>query len=288
MRVSVITPSFRNSEWLKLAVASVADQGVDAEHIVQDNCSNDDTAKWLPQDPRVKAFVESDNGMYDAINRGLKKSTGDICAYLNCDEQYLPGALQAVLDFFASNPDTDVLFAGAIVVDESGNYLCSRKPIIPLENHVRVSHLPIFSCATFFRRSILKDGKLFFDTKWKTVGDAEWVIRLIRANKRMSMISRFTSVFTNTGANLGESRTASAEREELLQTAPLLARTAAPLIVFHHRLRRILAGTYRQSPFDYSIYTKASPERRTVKNAAKPTAIWPSAPKPTIAAINVC
>jgi glycosyltransferase involved in cell wall biosynthesis len=49
MKFSIITPGFRNSRWLKLCIASVADQqGVEWEHIVQDSCSEDGTQDWLP------------------------------------------------------------------------------------------------------------------------------------------------------------------------------------------------------------------------------------------------
>src|SRR5579872_3892708 len=99
MRFSVITPSFRNSSWLNLCIASVADQEVELEHIVQDAGSDDGTLDWLLSDRRVRAFVEKDSGMYDAVNRGLRKSTGELLAYLNCDEQYLPGTLKAVSDW---------------------------------------------------------------------------------------------------------------------------------------------------------------------------------------------
>src|SRR5438309_10187938 len=105
MRFSIITPSYRSSQWLRLCISSVADQeGVELEHIVQDSCSDDGTQEWLPKDARVKAFIEKDGGMYDAVNRGFRRSTGDILAYLNCDEQYLPGALKAVHDCFAEEP----------------------------------------------------------------------------------------------------------------------------------------------------------------------------------------
>src|SRR6266567_8816837 len=108
MRFSIITPSYRNSQWLKLCVASVADQeGVEFEHIVQDSCSDDGTQDWLPKDSRVKAFIEKDKGMYDAVNRGFARATGDILAYINCDEQYLPGALKGVHDCFADHPEVD-------------------------------------------------------------------------------------------------------------------------------------------------------------------------------------
>jgi len=100
VRFSIITPSYRNSAWLKLCIASVADQQVEVEHIIQDAGSDDGTLDWLLQDKRVRAFVEKDQGMYDGINRGLRRAGGDILAYLNCDEQYLPGALRAVRDFF--------------------------------------------------------------------------------------------------------------------------------------------------------------------------------------------
>lgn len=83
MRFSVITPSFNSASWLRLCIASVADQGVDLQHIVQDAGSTDGTLEWLGGDARVTAFVERDQGMYDAVNRGLRRAEGDILAYLN-------------------------------------------------------------------------------------------------------------------------------------------------------------------------------------------------------------
>src|SRR5580658_6593149 len=127
MRFSVVTPSFRQSQWLKLCVASVADQGVEVEHIVQDACSDDGTLDWLLTDPRVQAVSEKDAGMYDAVNRGLRRASGQILSYLNCDEQYLPGALQAVETHFESHPDVEMLFGDCLVVDAKGDFICYRK-----------------------------------------------------------------------------------------------------------------------------------------------------------------
>ena len=71
MKISIVTPSFRNSDWLRLCVASVADQaGVEVEHIVQDAQSDDGTQEWLARDRRVQAYFEKDQGMYDAITEG--------------------------------------------------------------------------------------------------------------------------------------------------------------------------------------------------------------------------
>ncbi len=93
LKFSIVTPSFKQPDWLRLCLASVADQQGDfaIEHIIQDNCSGEAVAAVVAEFPGAQLFAEQDKGMYDAVNHGLKRTTGDICAYLNCDEQYLPG-----------------------------------------------------------------------------------------------------------------------------------------------------------------------------------------------------
>src|SRR6266850_2124698 len=76
VRFSIVTPSYRSSAWLRLCVASVADQAVESEHIVQDAGSDDGTLDWAQKDGRVKMFMEKDLGMYDAVNRGLRRASG--------------------------------------------------------------------------------------------------------------------------------------------------------------------------------------------------------------------
>ena len=122
---------------------------------------------------RVKAFVEKDSGMYDAVNRGLRRAQGEILAYLNCDEQYLPGTLAAVSDYFTQHPEVEVVFGDFIAVDGDGNYLFHRKVQTPLKHHTRVSHMQTFTCAIFFRRKITADYQIFFDAKFKNAGDAD-------------------------------------------------------------------------------------------------------------------
>jgi glycosyltransferase involved in cell wall biosynthesis len=276
MRFSVITPSFRSSAWLKLCIASVADQGVELEHIVQDGLSDDGTLDWLMSDRRVKAWAEKDGGMYDAVNRGLKKSSGEYLAYLNCDEQYLPGTLQAVAGHFDRHPGTDVLFGDSLVVDAKGECLCYRKVQVPFKYHTLVSHLQTFTCSTFFRRKIIDEHGLFFDTKWRVVGDADWVTRLQRAGIRMGVFRRFTSTFTDTGENLCLSAEAISEQQLLSDSAPIWARKLDFAIVWHHRLRRLFGGIYRQKAFDYAIYTPASPDQRVTHHVEHPTFVWKS------------
>ena len=275
MLISVVTPSYRSAQWLKLCIASVADQGVDHEHIIQDSCSDDGTLNWLPMDHRVKTFVEKDQGMYDAVNRGLRRAEGEILGYLNCDEQYLPGALASALDYFQKHPAVEVVFADAIVVDPQGNYLCHRRSCLPEKYHSWVSgNLAILTCATFFRRSVIDRHKLFFNPKLKIIGDAEWIRRLIDRKVPMGLLKRFTAVFTMTGMNLNLLPAAQTEKKEFIASAPAWARQGRSLIILHHRVRRFFAGHYHQKPFRYSLYRERSGPGRVTIEVRKPSFRW--------------
>ena len=271
MRFSIITPSFRSSAWLKLCLASVADQEVPVEHIVQDAASDDGTLDWLPQDGRAKVFVEQDQGMYDAINRGLRRATGELLAYLNCDEQYLPGALHNVAAFFEQHSDVDVVFGDIVMVDPHGEYLYHRKVQTPLKYHTWICQLSTLSCAMFFRRRLGFDQGLFFEPRWRDVGDGEWMLRLLQRRTKMAALGKFTSAFTCTGVNMSAGENARRERRELFQSAPAWARVLKPCFILHHRLRRLFGGMYAQKPFSYDIFTSASPDQRQQQEVKHPT-----------------
>lgn len=274
MKFSIITASFRNSEWLKLCIASVADQqGVELEHIVQDSCSNDGTQDWLPRDTRVKAFIEKDSGMYDAVNRGYRRATGDILAYLNCDEQYLPGALAAVEEFFAANPNVEVALAGSIVTDGDGNYMCHRHSMVPTPNQVWF-RFPILTSSIFIRRKVIQERGIFFDTKWRDLGDFHWVLALMRKQVPMAVCDTFTSVFADTGDNMNLKPNAIREKNETARMVPAWRRLLKPLWIVNHRVRRLRAGHFQLKATSYSIYTKRSPDRRVTIDVPKPTAVW--------------
>jgi len=91
MNISVITPCCSQVDLLKLCSASIQDQLGDfkVEHLVHDSLSGPDFDDWASKQQFSNCISESDQGMYDAINRGFKRATGDIVAWLNCDEQYL-------------------------------------------------------------------------------------------------------------------------------------------------------------------------------------------------------
>lgn len=275
MKVSIVTPSFRHSDWLKLCIASVADQqGVDVEHIIQDAGSDDGTLEWLLADKRVKAYVEKDDGMYDAVNRGLRKAKGDVLAYLNCDEQYFPGALRAVCDYFTAHPDVDVLFGDTILVDPEGWYICQRQVVTPKLWQIRTSGLQTLTAAMFFRKRVIEEHGLLFDPGWKELGDVFWVLSLLEAGLKTAVLSRFTSSFTESGANMSLVPNAQKEADELFKTAPRRLWLCRHLLVVLHRLRRLAAGHYSLKPHRYEIYTAKSPDKRVCFNVDHPTFKW--------------
>jgi glycosyltransferase involved in cell wall biosynthesis len=274
MKFSIVTPSFRNSDWLKLCIASVADQqGVEVEHIVQDSCSDDGTQAWLPGDRRVKAFVEKDSGMYDAVNRGYRRAGGDILAYLNCDEQYLPGGLAAVEQFFASHPGVEVMLAGTIITDGKGDYLCHRHSLVPSPHHVWY-RFPILTSSIFLRRKVIQERGLFFDTRWRDMGDFHWMLALMKHQVPMAACDTFTSVFADTGENMNLKPNALREKAETDKMIPAWLRMLRPWWIVSHRFRRLRAGHFRLKATSYAIYTKASPARRLTIDVPKPTAVW--------------
>jgi glycosyltransferase involved in cell wall biosynthesis len=274
VKFSIVTPSFRNSKWLKLCIASVADQqGVELEHLVQDSCSDDGTQDWLPRDARVKAFIEKDGGMYDAVNRGYRRATGDILAYLNCDEQYLPGALKKARDFFEANPGVEVALAGTIVTDGEGKYVCHRHQMIPHPWHVWF-RFPILTSSIFIRRKVIHERGIFFDTRWRDLGDFHWVLALMKNKVPMKVCGSFTSIFADTGENMNLKPNAIREKAETDAMIPAMVKMLKPIWIVQHRLRRFAAGHFNLQPMSYEIYTLQDPERRVRFDVLKPTAVW--------------
>lgn len=152
MKISIITPNKDSGAWLNLCIASVADQeGVDVEHLIHDALSSDLDLDWIARHPKVDLISEKDGGMYDAINRGLRRAEGDVLAHLNADEQYLPGALAAVMERFQNDPQLDVLYADTVVVDANGAAICCRKSMRPI-SLLQYTQFPTITSSLFFHR----------------------------------------------------------------------------------------------------------------------------------------
>jgi len=278
---SIITPSFKMLEWLKLCSASVSDQErVTLEHIVRDGGTGPALDEWASAHPEVRCIQEPDRGMYDAINKGLKNSRGRLLAYLNCDEQYLSGALAKVERFFAENLSVEVVFGDTILVDLNGQPLSYRRAVTPDRTHLRLDHLNTLTCATFFRRSVIERG-LLFDTQLGSIGDAVWMNSLLEAGVPMACLPQPLAIYTFTGMNDSETSSRPArEVAEWQQRSPPPRRWLRLPAILLHRIRKLAAGAYQRRSVDYEIYTKASPHRRVRFQASKIHYGWPGTTAP--------
>jgi glycosyltransferase involved in cell wall biosynthesis len=274
-KISVVTPSYKQLPWLKLCVASIADQeGVIVEHIIQDAQSGPELEEWIRTRSKSQLYVECDTGMYDAINRGFARASGDIVCWLNSDEQYLEGSLAKVARFFETHPEIDVLFGDALLVDNKGDILSYRRTIAPRLRHIQASHLNVLSCATFVRRSVLDRG-YNLDTRWKAIADAVWIADLIQADIPMAVMHEPLSVFTITDTNLGQTSLAFSESKLWQEETSSRNFWLRAYFVSWHRLMKLLGGAYWPRSVSTDIYTLSSPEKRVTRVARHIGFRWP-------------
>lgn len=203
----------------------------------------------------------TDRGMYDALSKGISKAGGDIIGHLNSDEQYLPGTLKIVHEFFTRYPEVEILFGDAILTGADGMPFSYRRIVTPLRAHTASCHLGTLTCSAFFRRGVVERG-LSYKSDWRVVGDAALVLSWLDAGLKMAAIRRPLAVFTFTGANKGRGKVAK-EEGSLFRGQGGQQRLAQPSVVAAcHRIRKLLAGAYRRRDLSIDVFTLSSPERR--------------------------
>ena len=120
--VSVVTPSFNKGPYIEETILSIKSQGYQKiEYIIIDGASTDETLEILQRySDGIRTISEPDNGQTDAINKGLRMAQGDILAYLNADDLYLPDTVERVVQYFGEHPDIDLVYGDIIHIDEDG------------------------------------------------------------------------------------------------------------------------------------------------------------------------
>ena len=242
MRFSVVTPNYNYGRFLKKALESVFAQ-VDApgapeiEHIVIDGGSTDDSVSILKDwdafargTAAAKAskytfsyVSEPDKGQTDAINKGLRRATGDVVAWLNADEWYLPGKLALVAAACAKHPEADFIYGEPLFVDKDSNPIrvkhAHRFSLFVLAS----STCFIISCCGFWRRKWIDRGFLL-DVSFKVVMDGEYYCRLAKAGCRFRFLPQTIAAFT-----WHENNVSTVFRERRLSETDRIRRVFLPL-----------------------------------------------------------
>lgn len=121
--ISIVTPSYNQAKYLEQTIQSVLRQDYpQIEYIVIDGASNDGSVEIIKkyQDKLAYWVSEKDGGQAEAINKGFAKATGEIIAWLNSDDYYLPGTVAAAARIFEEHPDVVLTYGNMLAVDEHG------------------------------------------------------------------------------------------------------------------------------------------------------------------------
>ena len=183
-RLTVITPSLNQAQYLERALRSVLDQGYpDLEYIVMDGGSTDGSVEILRRyDDRLSYWVsQPDEGQSWAINRAIERATGDVIAYINSDDYYLPGAFDAALPYF-DDPSVRWVAGATEYWEEDGTLETILLPRHPEGWRVPWVHGPwyVAQASSFWRRDVFEEfGLLREDLRF--VFDTEFGVRLALA-----------------------------------------------------------------------------------------------------------
>jgi glycosyltransferase involved in cell wall biosynthesis len=225
--ITVVTPSFNQARFLEDTLRSVVSQGYPRlEYIVIDGGSTDGSVDIIRRyESHLRYWVsEPDRGQSHAINKGLGMARGDVVAWLNSDDTYLPETLSRVGALFAQRPDVDLVYGDFVYTDVAGRPMRTRHVFSHMAYESLLYHDYLGQPAVFFRRSLFEmigplDEALHYCMDW------ELFLRMWRVCKPVHM-----------PVVLATYRLDHAAKSNAEDTAAALA--AAHLVQRRHRNRR--------------------------------------------------
>lgn len=203
MKITVVTVCYNAAQTIADTLCSVAAQrGVEVEHVVIDGGSTDDTLKVVARFPHVALVVsEPDKGIYDAMNKGLARATGDAIGFLNADDWFCrDDALQLIA---AQLADADAVIGDLVIVDGDNTsrvrrFYSSRgfRPWM-----LRMGHMPPHP--TMYVRRAVFDRIGGFDDSYRIAGDFDFTVRLLLrpGGVRWRRVPQTLVAFRNGGAS---------------------------------------------------------------------------------------
>ena len=190
MKISIVTVSFNQREFLRDALESVTLQGYpDLEYIVIDPGSTDGSRELIEGYSAAIActIFEPDQGAADGLRKGFSLAAGDIFGFLNSDDLLEPGSLQRVADFFESHSQCDILMGNGYVVDGEGKPVRHVKAQNFTVNHYLYGGAQFLQQSTFFRKTAYINSP-GLNPQNRTCWDGELLVNMLHRGARIGYI----------------------------------------------------------------------------------------------------
>ncbi|MEP7166998.1 MAG: glycosyltransferase family 2 protein [Candidatus Woesebacteria bacterium] len=182
-KISIVTPSYNQGTFIERTISSVLSQKYpNLEFIIMDGKSTDQTVSILKK-YSSKLIWESkkDGGQTQAINEGLRKSTGEILAYLNSDDTYAPHTLHTIAHFFQTHPEEHFVYGHGRLIDSDDNEIGFYNDSA-MTNESLFAACGISQPTCFWRRDVLEEFG-YFDESYRFTMDYEYWVRVSKKFK---------------------------------------------------------------------------------------------------------
>lgn len=179
-RISVITPSFNQAEFLERTIRSVLDQGYpNLEYIVIDGGSTDGSTEVIRKYADRLAYwaSEPDRGQVDAINKGLRRASGEWLCWQNSDDVFFPGAFADLARIAAAHPQAGLIIGDMMLVDEADRPLRDLRYVTPNHGALLAEGMLLANQAAFWRRDVQERIGLL-DEGYHCSFDYDWFLRV--------------------------------------------------------------------------------------------------------------
>ena len=255
MKISIVTVCYNSEATIRDTLASVAAQDwPDIEHIVIDGGSKDGTLAIVQEfsHPAMRIVSEPDRGIYDAMNKGLRLSTGDAIGFLNSDDFFSRSDSVRLLAERLETSAADAVVANVALVDPDD--LSSVRRFYSVAGYrpwmMRFGHMPPHP--TLYIRKVMFDRLGEFDDSYRISGDFDLIVRLLLNEKaRMEKIPATLVGFRDGGTSTKDLDAKVRMNREILRS------------LRHHGYRTSLARLYARyaikafqyvaRPRDYSV-----------------------------------
>lgn len=209
--VSVITVTYNAQDYLEQTIRSVLGQIYsDIEYIIIDGGSTDGTIDIIKKyESRIFRWIsEKDNGIYDAMNKGIRMANGELVGMINAGDYYEPDAVGNMVAAYSDNPDYGIFHGKINLLDEKGDFIKTKNPqsdLSALFKGMCVYHPTFFVLKTIYEKNGL------YDLSFRIAADYDLTLRNYLKGTRFYYVDKVIACFRAGGYSHQQSQKALAE-----------------------------------------------------------------------------